>query len=78
MSREPIRSIAALADLDGAEILQGYHDGLAGDGEPGDNHSLAYWHGWRNGRADRTCAPDENQRALAADYLAEQDRRKQT
>lgn len=32
--------------------MEGYRDGLAGDVEPGDNRSLSYWHGWRNGAVD--------------------------
>lgn len=47
-----IPTLSELADLDGAELLEGYHDGRAGEPEPGDNRSLSYWHGWRNGAVD--------------------------
>ena len=69
MNREPIATVAALDTLDDAEIIAGYHSGLDGDDEPGGNHSLSYWHGWRNGVADRTGATDDAQRRLAREYL---------
>lgn len=70
MDREPITKTADLAPLDDAEVIEGYHDGFAGDAEPGGNRSLSYWHGWRNGAVDgghRT--KDAAQAALAHDYL---------
>lgn len=62
--REPIRTAVQLAQLDDAEVLEGYQDGLSGEAEPGDNRSLSYWHGWRNGTADRTHKPDDAMCAL--------------
>ena len=50
--RTPVTTAAELDALDDADILEGYHDGRAGDPEPGDNRSKGYWHGWRNGRCD--------------------------
>ncbi|MFP5512561.1 MAG: hypothetical protein ACLGJC_05730 [Alphaproteobacteria bacterium] len=50
----PVETLCDLARLDGAEIADGYLDGLKPDAfEPGTNRSRAYWHGWRNGRMDR-------------------------
>lgn len=68
------RSVPDLATLDGlddAELLEGYRDGLGGEPEPGNNRSLAYWHGWRNGAVDRGRRPiDAEQAALARDIVA--------
>ena len=52
MSREPVTTVDEMLALDDAEVIEGYHDGRAGDNEPGDNRSKSYWHGWRNGRVD--------------------------
>lgn len=70
VDRGPVVSAEELETLDSAEVLEGYQDGLAGDDEPGDNRSKAYWHGWRNGRADRTGKPDASQIALVRDLKA--------
>lgn len=71
MSRVPITTRAECEALDSAEIVAGYLDGRIGEPEPGDNRSLAFWHGWRNGAADAGHRPiDVHQRALAADYVA--------
>jgi hypothetical protein len=69
-ARTPITAAADLAALDDAELLDGYRDGRAGDDEPGDNRSLSYWHGWRNGAVDGGHRePDAAQAQLAHDYL---------
>lgn len=74
-SRAPIRTAQELAEVmiqPGADedVREGYHDGLAGDPEPGGNRSRAYWHGWRNGRVDGGHAQrDEAQAQLARDVL---------
>lgn len=52
IERAPITTLAELAELDESEILEGYRDGYDGEPEPGDNRSLSYWHGWRNGAVD--------------------------
>jgi hypothetical protein len=52
VERVPITDPGALPELDPEELMEGYRDGLAGDVEPGDNRSLSYWHGWRNGAVD--------------------------
>jgi hypothetical protein len=71
MSRVPIRTKAEAEGLDTDELIAGYHDGRAGEPEPGDNRSLSFWHGWRNGAVDGGHRPiDQAQRALAADYAA--------
>jgi hypothetical protein len=33
--------------------VEGYFDGLHDEPEPTGNRSKAYWHGWRNGMADK-------------------------
>ena len=71
MTREPVLTTAELEAMPYAEILDGYHDGLGNEPEPGDNHSKAYWHGWRNGMVDgRHAEPDCAMEILTADYLA--------
>ena len=66
ISRSPIRTAAELAQLDDAEMLDGYIDGYRNDPEPGGNRSTAYWHGWRNGMVDGGHATkDDAQAALA-------------
>ncbi len=52
MNREPVRTKADLDALDDAEIVEGFVDGMAGEPEPGNNRSRAYWHGWRVGMMD--------------------------
>jgi hypothetical protein len=69
MTRTPITTTKDLAALDGSEVLAGYRSGLAGDEEPGGNHSMSYWHGWRNGVSDRAGATDEAQRQLAHEVV---------
>lgn len=63
--RQPITTAEALAELDLGEIMDGYWDGFRGDEEPGNNRSLSYWHGWRNGHGDRNHTSDAAQVALA-------------
>lgn len=48
----PVTTVADLATLDEAEMLEGYLDGFKGEPEPGGNRSRSYWHGWRNGAVD--------------------------
>mgnify|MGYP000943655090 CR=1 FL=1 len=68
--RSPITKAQDLDTLDDAEVLEGYHDGRAGEPEPGDNRSLSYWHGWRNGLIDgRHAEPDNASMALAKDVV---------
>lgn len=67
--RQPITDPALLDHLDDKELFEGYCDGKDGLSEPGNNRSLSYWHGWRNGRADAGHDPiDAAQRALAKAY----------
>ena len=67
----PIRRAVLLDDLDDAELLEGYWDGKDGEPEPGDNRSISYWHGWRNGAADGGHREnDEVQAELARDVIA--------
>ena len=67
MTRTPVTTAVELAELDPAEIVEGYHDGKDGMPEPGDNRSKAYWHGWRNGLNDRNRTSDAAQIALIQD-----------
>lgn len=68
--RAPVTTAEELATFDPEEMVEGYRDGFAGDKEPGDNRSKAYWHGWRNGRTDRGDAPvDAAQIALVCDVV---------
>jgi hypothetical protein len=70
MSRIPLRTAAELDALDDAEVLEGYRDGRANEPEPGDNRSLSYWHGWRQGTADgHHRKMDEADGALARDSI---------
>lgn len=71
MSRAPLTKASELEGLDMDEMIEGYWDGRAGDKEPGDNRSLSYWHGWRNGMTDGGHAkPDDAQMLMAASYIA--------
>lgn len=75
--RLPIETVDQLKMLDEQEMVDGYLSGFGGDNEPGNNHSFSYWHGWRNGRADRSGKSDIAQQKLAhdvvrSDYLKKQ------
>lgn len=48
----PVTDLHDLLSLDDEEMAAGYWAGHAGDPEPGNTHSRAYWHGWKNGAAD--------------------------
>lgn len=52
MSRVPPTTWAEVDALDTSEVLDGYQAGKEGWPEPGDNHSFAFWVGWRNGACD--------------------------
>ncbi len=76
--RIPITTLIDLDSLDDAEVLVGYRDGLEGDQEPGDNRSLSYWHGWRNGRVDGGhTLKDAAQARLAREVVRSRRRRSQ-
>ena len=68
--RKPLTTYAQVLTLNNDEVLEGYHDGADGEPEPGDNRTLSYWHGWRNGAVDggRRKA-DEAQAMLAEDAV---------
>ena len=71
--RIPITRAVLLDDLNDAELIEGYHDGRANEGEPGDNRSFSYWHGWRNGMVDGGHRRgDSAQQQLCADYIGQQ------
>ena len=67
--RSPVKTLEELDQLDHDDVLEGYKSGHDGDPEPGDNRSKSFWHGWRNGRADRYGDVDDAQHALAREYL---------
>lgn len=65
-----VPDLAAADELDRDEMIEGYMDGCAGEPEPGDNRSLAYWHGWRNGASDRGFREiDPEQRRIAREFV---------
>ena len=69
LRRHPVTTMTALATLNDAEIIEGYHDGRAGD-PCGDNRSRYYWHGWRNGMMDSKRMPsDSASEQLAHEYV---------
>jgi hypothetical protein len=49
---KPVADLDDLETLDSDEVVEGYHDGRAGEPEPKGNRSRSYWHGWRNGAMD--------------------------
>lgn len=67
--RPRVRTLADLARLDSAEILDGYLDGFASMPPPGGNRSDSYWHGFRNGQNDKAGKVDDDQHALAKAVL---------
>lgn len=69
VTRAPIQSLADLAALSEAEMIEGYHDGRQ-NFPCGGNRSKDYWHGWRNGMVDGGHATaDEAQRVLVAAFI---------
>ena len=76
--RTPVTTVEELNTFDDAEIMEGYKDGRAGEPEPGDNRSKAYWHGWRTGSADGGHRQlDAHDRELARNYVRDAGRRRQ-
>lgn len=67
VDRGPVITAEELDSLDPGEMVEGYGDGFAGEPEPGDNRSKAYWHGWRNGSNDRAGRVDVHQTLLVRD-----------
>ena len=70
MMFDAVRNIADFRDLNEAEILIGYMDGMAGlVGEK--DITRSYWHGWRNGAADAGfIEPDQAQQQLEDEFAA--------
>lgn len=67
---KPVSTIDDLNTLNEAEIIEGYWAGTDGWPEPGNNRSRSYWHGWRNGSADRGRIPyDEAMKKLAHEVV---------
>ena len=71
MSGRSVPNLAAVDPLDRGEIMEGYWDGSHGEPEPGDNRSLAYWQGWRNGAVDGGHREkDAEQAEIAREHVA--------
>lgn len=75
LDRSPVTTLEELNALDSDEMIEGYRDGRGGDDEPGGNRSKSYWHGWRNGRSDRTGIVDSAGALLAKAVVADLRRR---
>lgn len=69
MKRQPVTTIEELDSLGLGEMVEEYRDGFAGEPEPGDNRSKAFWHGWRNGYNDRNGITDPASAKLARDHV---------
>lgn len=65
-----VPNLETLLSLDENEVVEGYLDGFRGEPEPGNNRSLAYWHGWRNGAVDKGLRKsDSEQQFLVHAYV---------
>lgn len=70
---EPVSTLADLASLKEADIVEGYMSAERGDPEPGLNRGRSYWHGWRNRMIDfGELEPDYASAQLAREYAAQQ------
>ena len=76
VERTPIRDAELLDSLDNEELIDGYYDGFRGEIEPGDNRSLSYWHGWRNGAVDGGHRIADSAQALLAEPFLKSQRNK--
>lgn len=56
---EPISTRADLNLQNEDEMVAGYIAGLNGDPVPSSAYSRSYWHGWRNGMADKGKIPHD-------------------
>lgn len=63
---QPVSTKDDLENLDQDEMVEGYRAGLEGTAEPGSDKSRAYWHGWRNGMADKGRLPFDGAMARLA------------
>jgi len=71
-NRERITTFAQVEQLDRdhpGDMVKGYLDGFKGAPWPETDPSPAYEHGRRNGVSDRTGESDEDQGAIARDYV---------
>jgi hypothetical protein len=69
IERIPIKKAEKLKQLNEKEVIEGYLDGYRDEPEAGDNRSFSYWHGYQNGKADRTSNTTQAQIELAKDYI---------
>lgn len=76
IERQPLTDASQLEALDANEKVEGYLDGFSGEPEPGDNRSLSYWHGWRNGAVDGGFVKKDAAQALLARSVVQQMRAK--
>lgn len=66
-----VTTLEQLDSLDSNELMAGFMSSERGDPEPGDNHSLAFHHGWLSRQYDlgeRPIPPEH--RALTKAYVA--------
>lgn len=69
----PISTKKDLELQDEFEMVSGYMAGLHNYPEPSSAYSRSYWHGWRNGMADKGRIPlDADMRNLAAEIVRAQ------
>lgn len=67
----PVTTLADLATLDEAEMLEGYLSAERGDPEPGPNRGRAFWHGWRCRMFDYgVIKADDGHRQLTREVIA--------
>lgn len=70
---KPVSTVAELELLDQDDILAGYRAALDGAAEPGSDKSRGYWHGWRNGAADKGRIPfDQAMHSLVGEFVRRQ------
>lgn len=67
---QPVVHKNELQNLSEDEMVAGYFAGINNDPEPGNAYSRSYWHGWRNGMADKGRLPiDSSMRNLAEEIV---------
>lgn len=67
----PVTTLADLATLDEADMIEGHLSAERDDPEPGENRGRSFWHGWRTRMMDLGELPiDDDHRALVRAYVA--------
>jgi hypothetical protein len=57
---QPVEHKSELDLMDSDDMMAGYMAGLNDTPEPGSAYSRSYWHGWRNGMADKGRIPSDH------------------